>query len=486
MDKTGMGVNIVNDPQMLPVGATLQGGKYKVVAQLAHGGFGKTYKVWDSDLDEYMALKELFISGINERRSEQTSISLVATADMTRSEQNKELFETQQRKFRSEARRLFKLLHPNIVRVHTCFDENNTSYYVMDYIDGESLSARLNRLQRPLTEDELMPLLPEILDALDYIHSKSIWHLDLKPANIMIDAEGHAHLIDFGASKQLAATDERTSTLSNMALTRGYAPPEQEAQDVEDLGPWTDFYALGATLYKLLTNEEKLPSSSKLQNGYELTFPDSVSPRTRDLVRWMMNPSRLKRPRNVAEIRNFLNGKVQDEGKDNADATIIVDANNANDTKADKDETVVIDTPKSKPETKPEVKPEQAKLAAVEQEPEPPKKTSTKIGKYIIGALVVLGLCIGGWRISSSVIESSAESEAAAIDTFLNGYEVLVQKAEAARTVEEQEALMPEWEAMGRELSNLTGRLNDEQQQRLDELNTRLEKAELIVPVEVR
>lgn len=187
MDKTGMGVSIVNDPQMLPVGATLQGGKYKVVAQLAHGGFGKTYKVWDSDLDECMALKELFISGINERRSEQTSISLVATADMTQSEQNKELFETQQRKFRSEARRLFKLLHRNIVRVHTCFDENNTSYYVMDYIDGESLSARLNRLQRPLTEDELMPLLPEILDALDYIHSKNIWHLDLKPANIKND-----------------------------------------------------------------------------------------------------------------------------------------------------------------------------------------------------------------------------------------------------------------------------------------------------------
>jgi hypothetical protein len=263
-----------------------------------------------------------------------------------------------------------------------------------------------------------------------------------------------------------------------MALTRGYAPPEQEAQDVEDLGPWTDFYALGATLFKLLTNEEKLPSSSKLQNGYELTFPDSVSQRTRDLVRWMMNPARLKRPRNVAEIRNFLNSKVQDTAKENTDATIIVDANNANDTKADKDETVVINTPKAKPETKPEVKPEQPKLAAVEQEPEPPKKSSHFVRNLLFFIIV---LFIGGWWYSHKGVDSSMydgqDTEVhAKIESLLADYESLVQQAVYAESYNEFEARLYESDAVDKELSNLTAQFNEEQWKKYDDLKDQIKE----------
>jgi serine/threonine protein kinase len=97
--------------------------------------------------------------------------------------------------------------------------------------------------------------LPQILDALKCVHSQQIWHLDLKPANIMVDKSGAIKLIDFGASKQIRP-DGGATTSTALCYTPGYAPNEQTEQSMEKFGPWTDFYALGATLYKLLTNNE--------------------------------------------------------------------------------------------------------------------------------------------------------------------------------------------------------------------------------------
>ena len=300
-----------HDPQMLGVGATLQNGKYTIEAQLSHGGFGMTYKVLDRDRNKHFALKELFLKGINERCSDRTTISLVPTSDTEQFNQNRDLFESQVRSFKREGDRMIDLQHPNIVRVYTIFEENDTVYYVMDYIDGESLDARLKHLGRPLSEDEVMQLLPQVLSALEYTHQHNIRHLDIKPANIMVGKDGHAVLIDFGASKQVKATDQMTSTLSSMALTRGYAPMEQVEQNTRQIGPWTDFYALGATLYKLLTNIETLPTASEIMGGYEFQYPDSVSRKMRDLISWLMQPACVKRPQSVAEIREFLGNKVQ-------------------------------------------------------------------------------------------------------------------------------------------------------------------------------
>ena len=165
--------------------------------------------------------------GINERAKRTSSINVS-------NRENVDMFKGQLEKFKKEARRLRKLHNPHIVQVHDLFEENNTAYYVMDYVDGESLSNLLKRTNKPLTEAEVLDLLPQILDALETIHNKSIWHLDLKPGNIMVDKSGKVILIDFGASKQISSTEGQTSTSTALCFTPGFAPPEQIDQKIHE------------------------------------------------------------------------------------------------------------------------------------------------------------------------------------------------------------------------------------------------------------
>lgn len=294
---------------VLPVGTTLQMGKYRIVRFIASGGFGNTYEVVNVEFEERMAMKEFFMRGVNEREDDSVSVS-VSNAE------NKQQFDTQKEKLKKEARRLRRLHNENIVKVHDLFEENGTVYYVMDYIDGESLSKRLKRTSKPLSEDEVRGILPQLLKALEEVHRSGIWHLDIKPANIMVDSHGKALLIDFGASKQLRSSEGYSvSTSTAMCYTPGYAPMEQIEQDFEKFGPWTDFYALGATLYCLLTTK-KPPSTSEINEGDAFAYPSSVSPRMRQLVEWLMQPARRKRPQTVEEIRDFIKEqpvKVEEE-----------------------------------------------------------------------------------------------------------------------------------------------------------------------------
>lgn len=302
---------------VLPVGTTLQMGKYRIVRFIASGGFGNTYEVLNVEFEERMAMKEFFMRGVNEREDDSVSVS-VSNAD------NKKQFEVQKGKLKKEARRLRRLHNENIVKVHDLFEENGTVYYVMDYIDGESLSKRIKRTDTPLSEDEVRAILPQLLKALEEVHRNGIWHLDIKPANIMVDTNGKALLIDFGASKQLRSSEGYSvSTSTAMCYTPGYAPMEQIEQDFDKFGPWTDFYALGATLYCLLTTN-KPPSTSEIAEGNAFVFPPSVSPRMRQLVEWLMQPARRKRPQTVEEIRDFIKEKpvkVEEE-----ETTVYVDS----------------------------------------------------------------------------------------------------------------------------------------------------------------
>lgn len=175
----------------------------------------------------------------------------------------------------------------------------------MDYVDGESLSNRLKRTHKPLTEQETLSVLEQVLDALDTVHAQGIWHLDLKPGNIMVGSDGVAKLIDFGASKQMSASEGYTTTTTAMCYTPGYAPTEQIDQKMELIGPWTDLYALGGTLYKLLSNNAP-PTVSEMQEADAFTYPKAVSAKTRHLIRWMMTPRRQLRPQSVAEVRDYL------------------------------------------------------------------------------------------------------------------------------------------------------------------------------------
>lgn len=291
----------MNNQNMLQVGTILHG-TYKIESYLASGGFGNTYLAKNIEFDETYAIKEFFVKGVCQRDGNSTTIS-VSNAENTNS------FEQQREKFKKEARRLRSLSNPHIVKVYDLFEENGTAYYVMDYVDGESLSSRLKRTNAPLAESDVRNYLNQILDGLEAIHNEGMFHLDIKPANIMVDSHNVVKLIDFGASKQQSTVGGATMS-TGISYTNGYAPSEQMAQSYDKFGPWTDFYALGATVYKLLTNQDP-PSVSDLSEDEtedkHLALPMSnVSEEMKKLVVWMMQVNRLKRPKNVGEIRRIL------------------------------------------------------------------------------------------------------------------------------------------------------------------------------------
>jgi formylglycine-generating enzyme required for sulfatase activity len=294
----------VNSQSMLPVGTLLQGGKYRIERHLASGGFGKTYVVTNTYFDETCAMKEFFMKDLNLRAQNEVTISML---------DKRPFFEAHLHKFIKEAYRLRKLHNEHLVSVLDLFEENGTAYYLMDFIEGESLKARLNRQGHPMTEAEVMPILRQALDVLEVVHREQIWHLDIKPDNMMVDRSGRLYLIDFGASKQLHTIDGRTlPTSSAFALTPGYAPLEQMEQNLRFCGPWTDLYALGATLYKLLTLQA-IPTPQELLYGTQLTFPPTVSSKMQQLITWMMKPLYNQRPQSVAEVRAFLGGNTTND-----------------------------------------------------------------------------------------------------------------------------------------------------------------------------
>ena len=158
-----------------------------------------------------------------------------------------------------------------------------------------------------MTESEVILLLPQILDALKAVHNEGFCHLDIKPSNIMLDKGGKIKLIDFGASKQLGANGTLTTNAPTaFAQTPGYAPREQMEQNLDKIGPWTDIYALGATLYNLLTNKRP-PMPTDIDDDISddkhlaLPFPDSIGD-LRFLVLQMMKTNRLQRPQNIDAI----------------------------------------------------------------------------------------------------------------------------------------------------------------------------------------
>ena len=288
----------------LPIGTLLQGGRYEILRYISSGGFGCTYEARDNKFKskvKSVAIKEFFVKDFCNRDPESNSV-LVATQSKT------ELIERLQQKFIEEAEALYDLAHPNIVRVTDKFEENNTAYYVMDYIDGRSLGKLIDE-KGPLGESEAIGYIKQIASALGFVHSHNRLHLDVKPQNIMIDQSGKAVLIDFGVSKQYDEVNgENTSTL--LGCTPGYAPIEQSGNGVSEFYPSTDIYALGATLYKALTGETPLPAHQRASSKRlkELQFPEGISPATREAVECSMQLYVDNRPQSVAEFLELLKG----------------------------------------------------------------------------------------------------------------------------------------------------------------------------------
>ncbi len=288
----------IDQRQMLPTGTVL-GDRYRIVRYLASGGFGNTYVAEHTLLGVQVAVKEFFMRGTNHRSANGTTVEVS-------NELNTAVFKAQLEKFRREAKRIFLLHNDHIIHVTDLFDANGTAYYVMDFVNGTSLAEQTR--QHPLPEQEVCDVALQMLDALETIHAAGLYHLDIKPGNIMRDSSGHCTLIDFGASKQLSAGEGGTLSSSTMAYTPGYAPLEQVQQQSNNIGPWTDFFALGATIYKLVTGypPPMVEADDIEPNGRRFSYPATVSAHLRHAISTMMNPARRRRPQNVVEVRALL------------------------------------------------------------------------------------------------------------------------------------------------------------------------------------
>ena len=365
----------------LPIGTLLQGGRYEILRYISSGGFGCTYEARDNKFKskvKSVAIKEFFVKDFCNRDPESNSV-LVATQSKT------ELIERLQQKFIEEAEALYDLAHPNIVRVTDKFEEKNTAYYVMDYIDGRSLGKLIDE-KGPLGEAEAIDYIKQIASALGFVHSHNRLHLDVKPQNIMIDRSGKAVLIDFGVSKQYDEVNgENTSTL--LGCTPGYAPIEQSGNGVSEFYPSTDIYALGATLYKALTGETPLPAHQRASSKRlkELQFPKGISPATREAVECSMQLYVDNRPQSVGEFLELLKGskglRAPKASKDLSEETVMPSgAQKAKAVEVDNEETRAL-----------EKEPEQ--VAITNNEPTEPKKNRTA---SVVAVVVLLGVLIGG------------------------------------------------------------------------------------------
>ena len=224
---------------------TLQDGKYRILKVLGQGGFGITYLAIQVRLDRKVAIKEFFMKDFCERNETTSQVTLGTAGSL-------ETVNSCRKKFWIEAKHIAHLNHPNIIHIIDVFDENSTSYYVMEYIEGGSLENKLGTTG--LSMSDATRYILQVAEALKYIHEQKIAHLDIKPSNIMLNGNDEIVLIDFGVSKQYDfSTGEQTSVFP-VAFSSGYTPLEQYApKGLKDFSPKPDIYSLGATYFKLLT-----------------------------------------------------------------------------------------------------------------------------------------------------------------------------------------------------------------------------------------
>jgi serine/threonine protein kinase len=279
-------------------GVRLHSAAYAVGDVLGQGGFGITYKGGDLSLRRYVAIKELFPSGCKRKGNTVVPDGGYNPADYTEVKA----------KFLEEARVLARFSHPGIVRVFSVFEENNTAYMVMEFLEGKTLS-RLLQDKGTLSEAEAIRIIEKVGDALATIHAANLIHRDLKPDNICITNDDRIVLIDFGTARSFATG--KTVKQTTM-LTPGYAPLEQYGQQAR-FGTYTDIYALAATLYHCLTGQVP-PQATDRAAGVELKPPSSlkpgISPAVSQAVLWGMQLKADARPQSVSQFLQALHPAV--------------------------------------------------------------------------------------------------------------------------------------------------------------------------------
>lgn len=310
------------DDVHLPLGTVLQNGSYRIINVLAQGGFGITYFAEDLVKHQNVVIKEYYKK---EWHARDTTTSNVLRNVATTSVEGKF-----RKKFEKEAHTIMRLNHPNIVKVFDFFEENETLYYSMEFIDGCSLWNYIKKNGR-MNEREAVSLIRKIAETLGYIHSQNELHLDITPRNIMMTKGGKIKLIDFGVSKHYTEDGEQ-STTSPVAHSDGYAPKEQYlSEGIIKFSPATDVYSLAATMYFMLTATTPPNANDRqqcLEEGRELlNIPMSLSENVRNAILWGMSISRKDRLQNTSEFiqtinGDFTKGKAENEVNDGRVATI--------------------------------------------------------------------------------------------------------------------------------------------------------------------
>ncbi len=278
----------------LPTGTRL--GEFEIRSLLGVGGFGIVYLAFDHALEREVAIKE-YMPASMAGRTETLHVSL-------RSKSDTEVFALGLKSFVNEARLLARFDHPSLIKVHRFWQGNGTAYMAMPVLRGQTLKELRRRHGRCPEEAWIRAMLPPLLGALERLHQAGVYHRDISPDNIQVEADGRPVLLDFGAARHVIGG--KTHALTAI-LKPAYAPIEQFGEtDMVRQGPWTDLYALGATLHYLLLGHPPAPATARMVSnegaGLAPAAVPGCSPELLAMVDWMLAPRPAERPQSVADL----------------------------------------------------------------------------------------------------------------------------------------------------------------------------------------
>lgn len=284
------------------VPGTMLAGRYYLGKSLGSGGFGIIYRAWDSKLDTIVAVKEFFVSRLMTRAVGQKEVIVNRNLDLE--------FQYRKKRFLAEARTMARFgTHRNIPNVFEFFEENGTAYIVMELLEGETLKEMIQKNNGKIDKDFAIMITHEVGNALISLHECGIIHKDVAPDNVYIcsGTEIKIKLLDLGAAKLADSTDE----IVDIILKKGYSPVEQY-DNTKNIGPWTDIYALGATLYAMLTGIRPDESTDrKIEDNvlYPREIEPSISENLSNAVMKAMALEKHMRFSSVAEFIRAIDGE---------------------------------------------------------------------------------------------------------------------------------------------------------------------------------
>ena len=369
----------------LTSGTLLERGKYLIISTLGRGGFGITYLAEQTMAKRRVCVKEFFPKDFFKRDEGADTISLLSQSHAGTMSRFKE-------KFIKEAQTIAALDHPNIIHILDVFEENNTAYYVMEYVEGGSLSDVVKR-GGAVAEGVAIKYIRDIASALGYIHSQKINHLDVKPGNILLrPKEDQTILIDFGLAKHYDTGGEQTSS-TPVGISHGYAPIEQyKSGGVSSFSPATDIYGLGATLYYLVTGTVPPSATDMGREGVEV--PSNLSLGVQRAIKKAMNYWREDRPQSIDDFLKLLDDEPEAVAPIAENTIIDVEPKSV-------DESTVINVePKQTPQPK--------------NEPKPKKERKSKRGLWLgiflfVAAAVASFILFGGGSKESKQIDRTEQ-----------------------------------------------------------------------------